>query len=357
MGGVASLSTTGCFLLSLDGYAGPADAAAHQKVDAATEGSAGSKPDGGGTGSNPDAYAVLATTGLTNPTQLLVDDGGLYTVDPGAAMVFRIDKQDGAVTPLVSSTLHVPTALAQDATHIYFADQGDQNADGRGIYRIGKSGTTATLLAEPPAFVGVNALTVSPTSVYWTENHSHHVSRASINGGTYVSIYATDPSGDYSTMGSGPVGIAVDQTTLYWTDGHSANQGGAVQSLELASGAVTTLASSLGYPSFLAIDEQSTYWVESGDNAIKSQPKTGGALTTLATGQKVGGGFIAVDATYVYWANELTGEVVRVDKMGAAHPTTLAANQNQPTGIAVDDVAVYWTNSLDGTVGRVLKSR
>jgi hypothetical protein len=312
VGGVASLSTTGCFLLSLDGYAGPADAAAHQKVDAATEGSAGSKPDGGGTGSNPDAYAVLATTGLTNPTQLLVDDGGLYTVDPGAAMVFRIDKQDGAVTPLVSSTLHVPTALAQDATHIYFADQGDQNADGRGIYRIGKSGTTATLLAEPPAFVGVNALTVSPTSVYWTENHSHHVSRASINGGTYVSIYATDPSGDYSTMGSGPVGIAVDQ---------------------------------------------STYWVESGDNAIKSQPKTGGALTTLATGQKVGGGFIAVDATYVYWANELTGEVVRVDKMGAAHPTTLAANQNQPTGIAVDDVAVYWTNSLDGTVGRVLKSR
>jgi hypothetical protein len=355
----ASLSTTGCFILSLDGFDVPADAATHPTRDAAPEGAPGTRTDAmkdvDSSRLNVDAFTVLLTTGLMNPTQLLVDDGGLYTVDPGAQMVFRIDKQNGAVTPLVSSTLEDPTAITLDPTYVYVADNGDRNANGRGIYRVDKSGGSATLLAEPPAYSGLNAMTVDPTWVYWTEDSSHDIGRASINGGSYISNYAMDSSPDYSTMGLGALGIAVDATSLYWADNHAASLGGAIQSQSLANVHVATLATSLSYPTFLAIDETSVYWAEAGDDMIKSEGKAGGPVTTLATGQNIGTGLITIDSTYVYWANEVTGEVVRVAKTGGASAITLATYQNQPTGIAVDDVAVYWTNTHDGTVGRVLK--
>ena len=89
-------------------------------------------------------------------------------------------------------------------------------------------------------------------------------------------------------------------------------------------------------------------------------PKSGGASTTLASGQ-YDPVSIAVDASGVYWlnygtqANNFTdGSVLMVPRGGGA-ATLLASGQSSPEAIALDATAIYWTNNGAGTVMKVAK--
>ena len=67
----------------------------------------------------------------------------------------------------------------------------------------------------------------------------------------------------------------------------------------------------------MAIDSASVYWVDTNGGTIMKAPLTGGAATTLASGQ--GSPLvIAIDSTSVYWGsychsgNQVDGAVVKL---------------------------------------------
>jgi hypothetical protein len=91
-------------------------------------------------------------------------------------------------------------------------------------------------------------------------------------------------------------------------------------------GSVATVVNGLQGVNDFVVDSTNVYWTEydvvSGNGAIKTVAKTGGAVTVLATGTPPGlngdvfdPGPIAVDSTYVYWM-DMNSTLRRVPKTG-----------------------------------------
>jgi hypothetical protein len=149
--------------------------------------------------------------------------------------------------------------------------------------------------------------------------------------------------------GASPEGIAVDSLNVYVTLGGAM---GAVVSLPITGGAVTTVASGQDEPRGIALDDLNIYWADQGSGMVLSMPKAGGAIVTLAQDQSAPTS-IALDTINVYFTNFDDGTVMSVLKTGSSAPSVVAMSQNQPSGIAVDDTYVYWVN--DTTSGGVME--
>src|SRR4029077_18313616 len=90
------------------------------------------------------------------------------------------------------------------------------------------------------------------------------------------------------------------------------------------------------------------------DGTVNEVPLGGGAVTTLATGL----GYpvsLAADGTHVYWV-DYDGSVNEV-AVGGGSVTKLAGSQNHPVSLAVDGTHAYWINEGAGAGGSVNKVR
>src|SRR5580658_4591233 len=97
-----------------------------------------------------------------------------------------------------------------------------------------------------------------------------------------------------------------------------------------ASSGLVALATGQSCPWGLAIDATSVYWTDCGDptgGLVLKVAKSGGPITTLATGDRLSG--IAVDATNVYWSagtegGDGAGSIMKVPT-GGGTAVTIAA--------------------------------
>jgi hypothetical protein len=104
----------------------------------------------------------------------------------------------------------------------------------------------------------------------------------------------------------------------------------------------------------MVVDDINVYWTDRGSGSVKSVPKKGGAITTIAQGQ-AGPLGIGLDDTYVYWSNNLGAAIVRAPKDGSGAPQLVADVSTLADFVIVGD-NIYFHGSTDST-GAVTRHR
>jgi hypothetical protein len=212
----------------------------------------------------------------------------------------------------------------------------------------------ATITGGHPTALGVDAIAVDGTNLYWTDYDDGWVMSCSKSACTLPTLLIGGQANPY--------GIAIDKTNIYWT-----NLGGQVMQCPIAGCGdhATVLASGQNMPTFITVDATDVYWTNSGTTGcvrVNNCPPMpvmsgsggqvvkcaiggcGGAPTVLAADASDPTG-IAVDAANVYWTDFLSGQVMECAVGGCSgQPTVLASGQSAPYAIAVDGASVYWTN-------------
>src|SRR5262249_41253383 len=100
-----------------------------------------------------------------------------------------------------------------------------------------------------------------------------------------------------------PRGIAVDGSRVYWADAK------ALKSVPKSGGCVTTLAAESIGPFLVVVDGANVYWTDQGFfptlGLVRKMPIAGGCITTITTGwDNIG---LAVDGANVYFASQPQG--------------------------------------------------
>jgi hypothetical protein len=200
--------------------------------------------------------------------------------------------------------------------------------------------TQGTAAGVGPAFGEVAGI---PNFVFGTDPATNAITIAQI----YPRYAAAQEVGNVTE--EAPFGIASDVDVLYWT---SSTASGSVRKasisyqqpprVTLSLGTPVVIASNQDTPGWLASDEANLYWVNMGSGSIAKVSKSGGAVTTLATGQDKPFG-IVVNGSQVFWTNR-SGTVMTVSTEGG-DLATLASGQDAPYAVAADATGVYWTNN------------
>jgi hypothetical protein len=338
--------------------AGCADLKSADDGSDAASGSDGQTSGDGSTssdGAQPDPDSGSPTDSSTSDVVVVGDAG---RCDGGPCPPVRLAKD-----------LVLPSDIAVDGTHVYWAEYGPQNQGLEGtITRIPRdttcvpadAGCRDVVVGQAPfGIFRVNSVALASQDVCWIEFYEdqREVHCRSLQTGAKRTVSQNNPGGQ---------DLVVDGTELYWTNGGTtaAASNGAVVHTPLTAVATTpvkSVATGRPFPTGVAVDIDTVYWSEigatDGGGGVMAAFRDGGSKRSLATGQKFPYG-VAVYGAYVYWLDEGLGSIWRAPKNGSSAAVAIVANQKSPYDIAVDASGVYWIargsppNYLDGKVMR-----
>ncbi len=258
---------------------------------------------------------VSLTTSGQSPSayDITLVGGTLFWSTYNSGGILKVPVTGGAALPVFSGG-QVIQGIANDGTSVYWADEYASKIQTANI----ASGVVQTLEPQPDAGVpDGGAIVTSPTPVVVDANHIYWG-----NVGATASVYQANKDGSNPMAlitGVNPSNgswLAVDSTNVYYTVFNT----GAVLSVPIGGGTVTTLSTGESQPGPIVSDSTALYWKVTG--AIRKYPKAGGPATTLANcanlstvsaGQCSSPNRLTVDATYVYWT-DVGGALFRVVK-------------------------------------------
>jgi len=164
-----------------------------------------------------------------------------------------------------------------------------------------------------------------------------------------------------SDPGCGSINLVVLDGTLYWTE----KAKGTVNSMPVAGGAVTALASNQAMPGPVTVDETAIYWGTDGDKTVMKRPLPEGTEGIFATAGADAVNALLVDSGTLYIGRGLTAESVATS---GGTPTMLmtspTSDMGQPGAFALDATHLYQTElnhqaisreTLDGTQDGLLE--
>ncbi len=284
----------------------------------------------------PNVTVLAADEG--SPTAIAVDATHVYWATSGSGcndgLIRRMPKAGGAIETLASNQPN-PRALDLDQDHVYFYD-----ACGSGLLRrVPKQG--GPVFDYPITVVDSGrAMAVGGQDVYFSDYGLLRIAKSGgkrlmVDSSAYVYAVAADATGAYWM---GPVGGG---GSTYGVFAHAPGSVGA-----------TVLANPAGVTNTLGIDQDYVYFGSSP--GIRRVSKKGGAISTVATGSVWR---LAVDDSAVYWTDGFGGAAYTINKAPkSGGPTTVVATGSGAyVSIAVDDRCVYWADLYGGDIRRAPK--
>lgn len=178
--------------------------------------------------------------------QVAVDDTDAFVAEPERGVVFRVRKTGGPLHA-IARLPDAPRALAIDGAHVYVATESGLPATGPRLLRVAKAGkeppvVLATLDGDP-----ANQLVVTAAHVFWSDGRG--LFRIAKSGGVVETVQDT------------ACDLAIHGDTLFFTQ---CSAPGSVWRLRLTDGKLSALATSLTAPRYIVADERASYWITIG---------------------------------------------------------------------------------------------
>ena len=296
-------------------------------------------------GGSTDAVARAASFAL--PYGITGDGTSLFVADSNNNTIRRIDIASGTVTTLAGlagnygsadgvgaeARFNTPRGIATDGRNLYVADSNNNTirkiviASGQVSTVAGSPGVRGATNATGAAarFYTPRGVTTDGSNLYVADSNNHLIRRVMLATGA-VSTVAGIPGVHGRTDGVGsaasfylPYGITMHGARLYVAD--TCNN--TIRSIDLASGAVSTLAGTAGqngsfdgigtgsaffYPDGMVTDGTSLYIADTSNHTIRKLALDSTEVTTLAG---------------VVGAHGTTDAVGRLSKFFAPHGVTL----------------------------------
>jgi hypothetical protein len=255
-----------------------------------------------------------------NARGVAVDAEFIYWADPKDNSIGRAEIGGGDPKPEFITGASNPQYVAINVSHIFWTNAGDE-VDGHGS--IGRSdingkpeSVNQSLIAgerelSPGVFEKTvnnpRGIAVDASFIYWAnageENATRSIGRAEINGG--------NPNGgfinDFGGLSESPVAVAVSATRIYWTTDGVGDKFGYLISRNLTGSKATEKFIVLGdgsRPFGLAIDAGHAYWTANGFDTIGRvdlELSEGSVEKEFITGAEDPEG-LAVDDEHLYWS-------------------------------------------------------
>jgi hypothetical protein len=300
--------------------------------------------------------AVVATTG-TSPASLTSANGNLYWSETGEAVLKSIPASGGSPAVLASKVVN-PLAMVFSGSDVIWLD--DEPVGGVGICgtatinrvlkRTSAIGTTSILATDTNCapFTG-NDIVLDSNTVFWissTNANIYVINATPINGGASSIVTST----------STPVVALADRAgTLYWMENFFP-AGGAVRSIPISGGTITTLVNNLvSDANTFAVDATAVYYATANfpynvptTDALVAAPLAGGSPSTLlpstprVTKLAVGGGQVS-------WIDASTVNSIPVG--GGSQIVLATTSPNTPLDLLIEGSNALWTESTGAVHG------
>ena len=269
--------------------------------------------------------------GQSKPHAIAVDEATVFWLNEGEpgqpGTLMSATKSGGEARTLVAA-INDPQQIALDAQNVYWTEGAG------GLKRIAKGGGASQTMATPGSGGGATALALDATHVFFIDYRGFGQSKI-----MKISIASSESAELGAALDPGR--IAVDATYVYV----ALNHGNILRVAKVGTSPVENVAVGKFYTPAMTVDGSLVYWVDSSQNKILQVATKGGAITDVATGL-AGVQDILVRSGSVYGVNTVggfPGTVFRVP-LGGGSRVNIAENQKAPGAIACDGLYVYWTN-------------
>ena len=282
---------------------------------------------------------VTLAAGQTCPWGMAIDATSVYWTtcgDPTGGNVLKVPKAGGNVVTLAAGDRL--SGIAVDGTSVYWV-AGTSDASSGAIMKVPVGGGTPTTLASrpgPPAHLAADA-----SYVYWAEQIPGAIMKVPLTAGAPTTVTSARLAWQ----------IALDEADVFWIGQ------GVMKAPKLGGGAIELTSPVPMLPmAGLAVNATNVYFTSGppgGTSGVSTVPSQGGTATVVyadTSGVFAPPGPIAIDATRAYWADG-SNAVFCVPLSGGA-ATTLATGQDNVVAIAVDETAVYWLVNGNASAGQ-----